>query len=560
MAVVSMRQLLEAGVHFGHQTRRWNPKMKRFILGERNGIYLIDLRKTLTGVESAYSFVRDLVADGGTILFVGTKKQTQGPVAEYAEACNMPFVNQRWLGGMLTNFSTVSGRVKRMQELRAMQAAGDFEGMPKREALQHTRELEKLSRNLGGIADLDRLPNAVFVIDTKKEHIAVTEARKLGLPVVAVVDTNCDPDVIDYVIPGNDDAIRSGSLMCRVIADAVVEGRFIAEHRRKNAPPAPEESGPSSAPRPRRAQAAAAAAAPPAAAAAPAAPAARCRAGRTRRAGRQPRAGRGGLIVASFTAKDVQTLRQMTGAGILDCRNALEETGGDIEEAAKLLREKGLAGAAKRSDREASEGAVAVARSGDAAAVVELRCETDFVAKAEEFVALTNELAALVAAKGEDAAAELNDAIDGLRSTLKENISVGRVRRLVAESGQIIDTYLHLQAGRGVNAVAVVIEGGTDELAHDIAVHIAFTKPAYLSRDEVPEAEVAAERETLTTISRNEGKPEAAMEKIVEGRMTGWFKERVLLDQAYVRDEKQTIAGMLGSARIVSFAQVVIGA
>ena len=557
MAVVSMRQLLEAGVHFGHQTRRWNPKMKRFILGERNGIYLIDLRKTLTGVESAYSFVRDLVAGGGTILFVGTKKQTQGPVAEYAEACNMPFVNQRWLGGMLTNFSTVSGRVKRMQELRAMQAAGDFDGMPKREALQHTRELEKLSRNLGGIANLERLPSAVFVIDTKKEHIAVTEARKLGLPVVAVVDTNCDPDVIDYVIPGNDDAIRSGSLMCRVIADAVVEGRFIAEHRRKTAPPAPEESGPSSAPRPRRAQAAAAAAAAPAA---PAAAACRSACAGCARAGRQPRAGRGGLIVASYTAKDVSTLRQMTGAGILDCRNALDETGGDLEEAAKLLRERGLAGAAKRSDREASEGAVAVARSGDAAAVVELRCETDFVAKADEFVALTNELAALVAAKGEEAAAELNDAIDGLRSTLKENISVGRVRRLVAEPGQVLDTYLHLQAGRGVNAVAVVIEGGTDELAHDIAVHIAFTKPTYLSRDEVPEADVAAERETLTTISRNEGKPEAAMDKIVEGRLTGWFKDRVLLDQAYVRDEKQTIAGMLGSARIVSFAQVVIGA
>jgi small subunit ribosomal protein S2 len=252
MAVVSMRQLLEAGVHFGHQTRRWNPKMKRFILGERNGIYLIDLRKTLTGVEAAYSYVRDLVAGGGTILFVGTKKQTQGPVAEYAEACGMPFVNQRWLGGMLTNFSTVSGRVKRMQELRTMEAAGDFEGMPKREALQHTRELEKLSRNLGGIANLERLPNAIFVIDTKKEHIAVTEARKLGLPVVAVVDTNCDPDVIDYVIPGNDDAIRSGSLMCRVLADAVVEGRFIADFRRKNAPPPAEETSSGPSPRTRR--------------------------------------------------------------------------------------------------------------------------------------------------------------------------------------------------------------------------------------------------------------------------------------------------------------------
>lgn len=264
--------------------------------------------------------------------------------------------------------------------------------------------------------------------------------------------------------------------------------------------------------------------------------------------------------MADYTAKDVSALRQMTGAGMLDCKNALEECRGDMEEAAKLLRMKGLAGAAKRSDREASEGAVAAARSGDAAAVVELRCETDFVAKADEFVALAEELATLVAAKGEDATGEVANEIDRLRATLKENISVGRVRRLVAERGQVLDTYVHQQAGRGVNAVAVVLEGGSEELAHDIAVHIAFTKPAYLSRDEVPEAEAAAERATLEQISRNEGKPEAALEKIVEGRMTGWFKERVLLDQAYVRDEKQTIAGMLGSARIVSFAQVVIGA
>ncbi|HMD45246.1 MAG TPA: 30S ribosomal protein S2 [Acidimicrobiales bacterium] len=231
MAVVTMRQMLAAGVHFGHQTRRWNPKMRRYILGERNGIYLIDLHKTLEGVETAYNFVRDLVGGGGTILFVGTKKQTQGPVAEYAEACGMPFVNQRWLGGMLTNFATVSSRVKRMQELRAMQSAGDFDAMPKREALRHVRELEKLERNLGGISRLDHLPDAIFVIDTKKEHIAVTEANKLNMPVVAVVDTNCDPDVITYVIPGNDDAIRSGRLMCRVIAEAVVEGRYVSSHR-----------------------------------------------------------------------------------------------------------------------------------------------------------------------------------------------------------------------------------------------------------------------------------------------------------------------------------------
>ncbi|MCU1490494.1 MAG: rpsB [Acidimicrobiaceae bacterium] len=253
MAVVTMKQLLDAGVHFGHQTRRWNPKMKRFLYGERNGIYIIDLRQTLNRLETAYNFVRDLVAEGGTIMFVGTKKQTQDPVAEYASACGMPYVNERWLGGMLTNFETISGRVRKLGELEASKESGEFEAMPKKEALLLSRELEKLQRNLGGIRRLNRLPNAIFVIDTKKEHIAVTEARKLGLPVIAVVDTNCDPDIIDYVIPGNDDAIRSGRLMCRVLADAVIEGRYIYSKRAASrlqseparpAPPAPPAAAP----------------------------------------------------------------------------------------------------------------------------------------------------------------------------------------------------------------------------------------------------------------------------------------------------------------------------
>jgi small subunit ribosomal protein S2 len=272
MAVITMKQLLGAGVHFGHQTRRWNPKMRRFIIGERNGIYLIDLEQTLKGIEESYGYIRDLVAGGGTILFVGTKKQTQGPVAVYADACGMPYVNERWLGGMLTNFQTVSTRVKRMKEFEAMQKAGDFDAMPKKEALRHSRELEKLQRNLGGIRGLDKLPDAIFVIDTNKEHIAVTEANKLGLPIVAVVDTNCDPDVITHVIPGNDDAIRSGALLCRVIADAVTEGRFIAQNRPAPAPKAPATPAP--APETAAAPPAPAPAAPaPAAAEAPAAPA-----------------------------------------------------------------------------------------------------------------------------------------------------------------------------------------------------------------------------------------------------------------------------------------------
>jgi len=237
--VVTMRQLLEAGVHFGHQTRRWNPKMKRFIFGERNGIYIIDLQQTLARIETAYSFVRDLVADGGSILFIGTKKQAQDPIQSYAEKCGMPYINERWLGGMLTNFETISKRVAKMTEYERMKASGEFDAMPKKEALLLGRELEKLQRNLGGIRDMKKLPEAVFVLDTKKEHIGVTEANKLGIPVVAVVDTNCDPDLVQFVIPGNDDAIRSGTLMCRIIADAVDEGRFISSKRN------PGQGGPS---------------------------------------------------------------------------------------------------------------------------------------------------------------------------------------------------------------------------------------------------------------------------------------------------------------------------
>jgi small subunit ribosomal protein S2 len=231
VAVVTMKQLLEAGVHFGHQTRRWNPKMKRFIFGERNGIYIIDLQQTLGRIESAYTFVRDLVADGGTVLFIGTKKQAQDPIQSYAEKVGMPYINQRWLGGMLTNFETIAKRIAKMSEYQRMRDSGEFAAMPKKEALLISRELEKLERNLGGIKRMEKLPTAVFILDTKKEHIAVTEANKLGLPIVAVVDTNCDPDVIQYVIPGNDDAIRSGDLMCRVISDAVAEGRYIRSRR-----------------------------------------------------------------------------------------------------------------------------------------------------------------------------------------------------------------------------------------------------------------------------------------------------------------------------------------
>ena len=225
MAVVSMKQLLEAGVHFGHQTRRWNPKMAQYIFTERNGIYIIDLQKTVKKLNEAYLFARDISADGGDILFVGTKKQAQDSIKEEAEHCGMPYVNARWLGGMLTNFSTIRTRIGRLNQLRAMRDDGTFDLLPKKEVVKLELEIEKLEKFIGGIQNMERLPGALFIVDPHKERIAVAEAKKLGIPIIAIVDTNCDPDEIDAVIPGNDDAIRAVKLISETIAAAVIEGR-----------------------------------------------------------------------------------------------------------------------------------------------------------------------------------------------------------------------------------------------------------------------------------------------------------------------------------------------
>jgi small subunit ribosomal protein S2 len=244
MPVVTLRQLLEAGVHFGHQTRRWNPKMKRFIFTERNGIYILDLQQTMTGIEKAYTFIRDRVAAGGTVLFVATKRQLQDVLEEQARRAGAPYVNFRWLGGMLTNFRTIHDRIRRMRDLEEMVNTGALEGLPKKEALRLRHEYDKLARNLGGIRDLDRLPDVIYILDTKKEEIAVREARKLGIPIVAILDTNCDPEDVDFGIPGNDDAIRSGALLSRIVADAVIEGKSMRSSEGGDAGAAEEPGGP----------------------------------------------------------------------------------------------------------------------------------------------------------------------------------------------------------------------------------------------------------------------------------------------------------------------------
>ncbi len=248
MSVISMKQLLEAGVHFGHQTRRWNPKMKKYIFTERNGIYIIDLQKTVKKVEEAYNFVRDLAADGGTMLFVGTKKQAQDSVKEEAARAGMYYVNQRWLGGTLTNFVTIQKRIARLKEIEKMEEDGTFEVLPKKEVIQLKKEQERLEKFLGGIKDMKQIPDALFIIDPRKERIAVAEAHKLNIPIVGIVDTNCDPDEIDYVIPANDDAIRAVKLLTGKMADAILEGKQgeetapVAEAAEVEAPAEAEEA------------------------------------------------------------------------------------------------------------------------------------------------------------------------------------------------------------------------------------------------------------------------------------------------------------------------------
>ena len=242
MSVISMKQLLEAGVHFGHQTRRWNPKMSEYIFAERNGIYIIDLQKTVKKIDEAYAVIGDIIADGGEILFVGTKKQAQESIREEAERCGMYYVNQRWLGGMLTNFETIKTRIARLKELEKMVEDGTMEVLPKKEVASLMHEKEKLDKNLGGIKEMKRIPDVMFVVDSRKERIAIQEAHTLGIPIVAIVDTNCDPDEIDYVIPGNDDAIRAVKLIASKVADAVIESRQGEQFGEETAPEAEAEA------------------------------------------------------------------------------------------------------------------------------------------------------------------------------------------------------------------------------------------------------------------------------------------------------------------------------
>ena len=393
MSVVTMRELLEAGVHFGHQTRRWNPKMKPFIFQERNGIYIIDLALTVQRLRDTYDVVKQLAREGKVILFVGTKKQAQDVVREEAERAGTYFVNQRWLGGTLTNFSTIQKRIARLRELENMKMQGDFDRLPKKEVAKLADEMGRLERFLGGIKDMHRLPDALFVVDPKKERIAVLEARKLKIPIIAVIDTNCDPDEIDYPIPGQRrrDPRRSldGGQDRRRDHRGQDRERKLVRRRRV-----------------------------------------RVRARRVRKRDRH-HAG-GGAILISYQPKpdEIKALREETSAPMLDCRKALLDAAGDVERAKTLLLERGAAQAAKKAERAADEGLVTsyIHAGGKIGVLVEVNSETDFVARNPRFAELSRDIAMHIAAMSPqylDREAVPNDVVD----ELAQGVPDGRSRR-----------------------------------------------------------------------------------------------------------------------------------
>ena len=612
MTSMSMRQMLEAGVHFGHQTRFWNPKMAPFIFGERNRIHIINLEKTLPLYVEAAGFVKHIVADGGRVLFVGTKRSAREAIAREATRCGMPYVSHRWLGGMLTNFKTIRQSIKRLAEIDDLAATGMLDQRSKREAQMVRREREKLERSLGGIKEMEGLPDVMFVVDVGHENIAIHEARKLGIPVVAIVDTNCSPDGISYVIPGNDDAMRAIELYAGGIADAVLEGRstipdvavgedeFVeldeeGKPRAKSRPEAPCRAGPQEDPRAsqagrlrcgcrarhrRGARRGRSRGEPGGVHGAsrggpqegPDRGSGRCRGRSSGRRGGTRRSGRGELIM-SVTAESVKALRERTGAGMMECKKALVEANGDLEAAAEAMRKSGLAKADKKAGRIAAEGVIAVERSADglAVAVVEVNSETDFVAREKDFLSFA---AAVAKAALESRASDLEallavklpsgQTVDETRRALiariGENIGVRRFEILTGTAP--IATYLH---GSRIGTV-VVIEGGDAGIGHDIAMHVAAISPQFLSAEDVPADQVEKEREIFiaqaATDPKLQGKPKEVLVKATEGKLRKYLGEITLLGQPFVKDDKQTVAQVLkqANARVVRFVRYEVGA
>ena len=657
MAVVTMKSLLESGVHFGHQTRRWDPGMKKYIFAQRNGIHIIDLQKTIAAIKSSYDAVRKTVLSGKSVLFVGTKKQAQAAIKSEAERCEMFYVNNRWLGGMLTNFSTIKKSLLRLKKIEKMEVDGTFEQLTKKEVASLLHEKGRLEKSLGGIKNMNEQPGILFVIDTKKEAIAVAEARRMNIPIVAVVDTNSNPDGITYPIPGNDDAIRAISLFTQIIANAVVEadneqglkvietlqdedeaeesmpdkptydedaeatipvlseepdiresedgGTYLSDGNEtatladfafsprtetvkasedSNAPlkeesetnpsesslsntgdkakktmedeSAPETGEPADEPKLKSKKK-------------------ETIANPESDTGDKKSEEKSKEQKMSISPQDVKKLRDKTGAGMLDCKNALIKAEGDFSAAERVLKEQGLASADKRVGRATNNGSVFTFIGEDRAAMAELTCETDFVAKNDVFRSSGAKIAEAIA---DAATAEKTDQLETMVkesiAVLKENMQLGRVVFWNRAPNEVLVDYAH---NGGVIGVMVKLTCDNEEtaakdevrtLGFDLALHAAAYNPPFLNKDSIDPAYIKEQEEIFKAQAQGmEDKPEKVISGIVQGKLKKHLSQVCFVDQAFVKEAKKTVkeivdetAKTLGAkVELTDYAYIAVG-
>lgn len=596
-----MKSLLEAGVHFGHQTRRWDPRMTRFIFSERNGIHIIDLQKTLVEIKKAYEAIRNVVLKGKPVLFVGTKKQARASIQKEAERCNQFYVNNRWLGGMLTNFSTIRKSVARLKKIERMESDGTFDLITKKERLGLLKEKEKLEKNLKGIKDMENLPGILFVIDSKKEAIAVAEANKLKIPVVAVVDTNCNPDLVDYPIPGNDDAIRAINLFCSIIATACIDADnqvasniFSEEEEpidlnekilenvdninkdkelfeeeeeemiiKEKVEKVKDEESQKDTNLEQNVN---------------------CKNNKKSKdqnievkdkidENKKNNNNSKGDKSMNISAETVKKLRDITGAGMMECKKALVDAQGNMDDAIRILKEKGLADAKKRADRETKEGGVFIKQEKNDIALIQIGSETDFVSNSKVFKDGAEKiLNKVIESKNEDPK-DYTDFVQEIISQTKENVELKVIKFIQTKDNEFSSTYIH---GNNKIGVVTIFEIDKPELKEseevkefglNIAMHIAASSPFYIEEKDIPEKEKEEQKAIFIKQMAGTDKPANVIENIVKGKLSKYFSEICLSEQRYVKDDKLTINKYIeefsktigAKIKIVKFFRYMIG-
>ena len=552
-----IQDLLEAGTHFGHQSRYWNPKMKKYIYGTYNRINIINLEHTLIGLRRACEFVHDLARSRKKLLLVGTKKAASDIIKQEAINIGQFYVNHRWMGGTLTNYNIICASIDKLNELIKQRAEGMFEKLTKKEAMMRTRAMMKLDRNIGGIQDMNGLPDALFVVDVRHERIAVAEANKLGIPVIGVVDSNSSPDNIDYIIPGNDDSIRSISLLVQAITAAFSEGEQLAEQysmMRSNKQDKKEEqeqekeperfSGKLSKKKSNAVQTD---------------PIEVKQEDQTKEKSMQ------NTQETNIPASAVKELRQMSGAGIMECKQALKDAQGDINQAADILRKSGIAKQLKRADRDAGEGILAIQYQDDKIIAVEINCETDFVARNEEFV----EFARRVAEQFLQEEPELKDGVPELNNNIAENLQqisqkmgeklvISKFLSLTAPAGGTVGGYTH---NNGKLCALVAIDVKENQLARDLAMQVAAMSPLAATPEEVPQDIIDKEKEIFLAQIQDEDKPDDIKEKMIAGKIKKFASEVSLSEQSFIKDPDRKISDLLkeGGVTQVKFIRHSIG-